>query len=264
MADGVQLTIPASLDRKAILRQLDAVLDPELDESILSLGLVKTVTAESGHVTVELELPTYWCAANFSFLMAGDARRNLMRVDGVQKVTVRLLGHFAAQAIEAGVNSGMSFAQSFPDEAWGNLEELRGLFLRKGYIARQERLIRQLRDAGLSFQAMSSLRVADLRLEADFCWIGGVEGREESGVPQGAGPVRAAQQYLERRAELGLDCSAEEPLLIDLSGKPIEADRLEAYFIQARTARVSSEATGSLCSALLQARKSGAINPRVT
>ena len=140
MGDNLNLVIPPSLDREAILEALDAVLDPELDESILGLGFVKSVTAGQGHITVELQLPTYWCAANFCYLMAHDTRRNLLLVDGVRKVTVRLLGHFASQAIEAGVNSGQPFANAFPDEAWESLDQLRQLFLHKGYISRQERI----------------------------------------------------------------------------------------------------------------------------
>ena len=260
MSNGVKLSIPPSLDRQAILSQLDAVLDPELDESILSLGLVKAVSAQRGHLTVELELPTYWCAANFSFLMASDTRRNLLGVDGVRGVTVRLPGHFAAQAIEAGVNSGKSFAESFPGEAWEDLEQLRDLFLRKGYTARQERFIRQLRYAGFSYQAMSFLKVADLRLDAGTCWVHWREGHARHGAPASLGPTKVAQGYLKRRAELGLDCSPDAPLLSGLNGIPIAADQLESFFIQARTARVSAEATGSLCSALLQARKAGLIN----
>jgi metal-sulfur cluster biosynthetic enzyme len=251
MPDSVHWSIPPALDRAAIRRELDAVLDPELDESILGLGMVQSVTAEGGTVSVELRLPTYWCAANFSYLMAADTRRNLLRVPGVEEVTVRLSGHFAGQAIEDGVNSGVSFTQAFPGEAWGDLEQLRELFLRKGYVARQERLIRELRDAGLSFPEMSSLAMADLTWDGDTCRV------SPSGRPQGrpvAGPV--ARRYLERRADLSLDCSPEGPLLTDLGDSPIAAGELEAYFVRARTARVSAEATGSLCSALLQARNS--------
>ena len=155
--DRLILSIPASIDREEILKQLDAVLDPELDESILALGMVKIVEGSGAHLTVELSLPTYWCDANFSYLMATDARRNLLQVQGVESVSVRLPDHFASKAIEDGVNSAKSFADSFPGEAWENLEQLRDLFLRKGYLGRQENLLRQLINAGLSYGAISSL-----------------------------------------------------------------------------------------------------------
>ncbi len=62
LGGGLKLSIPSSIDREEVLKQLDAVLDPELDESILALGFVKTVEGNDSHLTVELELPTYWWA----------------------------------------------------------------------------------------------------------------------------------------------------------------------------------------------------------
>ena len=35
---------------------------PNIDEPILKLGFVKSIEAESDHLTIELHLPTYWCA----------------------------------------------------------------------------------------------------------------------------------------------------------------------------------------------------------
>ena len=71
------------MNRKALLAGLERVLDPELDESVLSLGFVESVTSDTeGNVTVCLRLPTYWCAANFSYLMASDVRRELNGLQG--------------------------------------------------------------------------------------------------------------------------------------------------------------------------------------
>ena len=250
MANDVLLAIPQTLDRDDILERLDTVLDPELDESILSLGFVKTINEVGGHLTVELELPTYWCAANFSYLMAFDVRRELLTVDGVQEVTVRLTDHFASKAIETGVNSGKSFADTFPDEASENLGQIRDLFLQKGYINRQENLLRHLKRAGLTWEEISGLLIGDLRVEGESCWV------HRAGTPAVcAGPVKVAQRYLERRAHLGLGCLPSAPLISDLGDSWIPADRLETYFIRSRTVRLAAEANGALCSVLLQARK---------
>ena len=250
MADGVLLAIPTTLDRDDILERLDTVLDPELDESILSLGFVKAMNVVAGHLTVELELPTYWCAANFSYLMAFDTRRELLAVDGVQEVSVRLTDHFASKAIEAGVNSGKTFSETFPDEASGNLGQIRDLFLRKGYINRQENLLRHLTRAGLSWQEISRLLISDLRVEEESCWV-----RRDGAPAVCVGQAKVALRYLERRTNLGLDCSPSSPLISDLADAPIPADRLETYFIRSRTVRLAAEANGALCSVLLQARK---------
>ena len=68
------------------------------------------------------------------------------------------------------------------------------------------------------------------------------------------GPAPLIQAYLKRRAELGLDCTDEAPVMLDEQGGEIARDQLESYMIQARTVRVSLEANGSLCSAILDAR----------
>src|SRR5690349_19228545 len=65
---------------------------------------------------------------------------------------------------------------------------------------------------------------------------------------------RVLQRYLDRRVELGLDCSPSAPLIVDQSGLPIAADRLETYYHQIRTIRVSMEANGSFCRAVLAKR----------
>ena len=250
MVVGLLLAIPPTLDRKHILERLDTVLDPELDESILSLGFVKAIQVAAGHLTVELELPTYWCAANFSYLMAFDVRRELLMVDGVQEVTVRLTDHFASEAIEIGVNSGKSFSATFPCEASDNLEQIRDLFLRKGYISRQENLLRHLRRAELSWEEISRLHIGDLQVEGESCWA------HRAGAPPACvGPAKVALRYLERRANLSLDCSPDAPLISNLADAPIAADRLETSFIRSRTVRLAAEANGALCSVLLQARR---------
>ena len=131
MYSNVRLSLPDTLDREVVFKRLDSVLDPELDESILKLGFVESLEAEAGHLTIQLRLPTYRCAPNFSYLMAFDVRRELLTVESVEDVRVCLSDHFASEAIEAGVNAGKSFPEAFPDEAVEDLSQLPDLFLRK-------------------------------------------------------------------------------------------------------------------------------------
>ena len=263
MSNDPIISLSPTLDRAEILSQLGAVLDPELDESILTLGFVDAVTAKcddgskGSRLTVELQLPTFWCAANFSYLMAADVRRNLLMVDGVDEVTVCLPGHFASEAIESGVNSGESFAQAFPDEAWESLDQLRDLFLRKGYLNRQEKLLRNLRAGGFTYEAIAALCIEDLRLNGESCGV-----RRDDRPEPHVLPASVARRYLERRAELGIDCSPTSPLVCDLNGQAVPAHELEAYFVRSRTTRLASEANGALCSVLLQARRTGTVNFR--
>jgi len=238
------------MDRSAILERLDRVLDPELDESILKLGFVQSIQADEGLLTITLRLPTYWCAPNFSYLMVDDIRRELMAVENVRQVKVRLQDHFASAEIEQGVNSGRSFTDAFPGEALENLDQLRDLFLRKGYLKRQEGLLRNLRDAGLSFVEIAQLRIENLHFEDGSCRVEyGTAGNHQ------LGPEAFAQRYLERRRKLGLDVSLCAPLIVDLRGGPVSAPELEQYFVYARTVRVSLDVNGSLCCALLASRQ---------
>ena len=228
------IRLPSTVDRDEVLARLDRVLDPELDESVLSLGFVERVEGDvAGNVSVTLRLPTYWCAANFSYLMASDVRNGLLDLEGVRSVTVKLGEHFAGGEVERGAGPGMSFAEAFPEGGPDTLEETRQIFLVKGYYNRQERLLQALRRVGLAFDRIAALRVGDVPAAID---------------------ERAVSRYLERRGELGLDCSETAPLIVDVRGAPVSADQLEAYYVRARTTRLAMEASGSLCSAMLESR----------
>ena len=230
-----------------VRRRLEEVLDPELDEPIVSLGFVKGLDFNDGVLTVTLKLPTFWCAPNFAFIMAEDVRRALMGLDGVREVRVALEDHFAAEQVCAGVNLGKSFPETFPGEAGSDLEALRDLFRRKGFIRRQELAIRTLAAAGLSPAQVCALRLADLEPAGDRITVSG-QGEPVS-VP--AGPLRG---YLKRRSELGLDAAPESPLFVDLSGRPFTPESLAAHLRRARLVRASLEANGFVCRALLAAR----------
>ncbi len=246
MRENVPCEFPAGYDGSAILERLAQVLDPELDESILDLGFVRSLELRSGHASVALRLPTSWCAVNFAYLMAEDVRRALLTVEGIRRVTVSLGDHCAAAEIEAAVNDGRPFAEAFPGEGAGSLEALRLTFLRKGYFGRQEQLLRELRDAGCSPEAICALRLGEVSVQGDMMVIRPpAVHRSRRDRPQ------TLQRYLERRAELGLDCSPAAPLIVDLEGTPFSAEQLQAHYEAIRTVRVALEANGSFCRALL-------------
>ena len=228
------ISLPPTIDRDEVMTRLDRVLDPELDESVLALGFVERVDGDDkGNVCVSLRLPTYWCAANFSYLMASDVRNELLPVEGVRTVSVRLGEHFAGTEVERGAGPGKSFGEAFPSGGPDTLEETRQIFLVKGFYSRQERLLQALKRSGLGFDEIAALRVGSVPHSAD---------------------ERTASRYLERRLELGLDCSETAPLIVDVKGRQIPADELETYYVRARTTRLAMEASGSLCSAMLQSR----------
>jgi len=240
MRDDVPCELPAGYDGSAILERLAQVLDPELDEPILDLGFVRSLELRSGHACVALRLPTSWCAVNFAYLMAEDVRRALLSVDGIREVTVSLGDHCAAAEIEAAVNDRRPFAEALPGESAGSLEALRLTFLRKGFLGRQERLLRELRTAGCSTAAICAMRLGEVSAKDGVVLI-----RRPGCAPIEIGSAVSLQRYLQRRAELGLDCRPAAPLIVDLEGRPFSEERLQAHYETIRTARVALEANGS-------------------
>jgi metal-sulfur cluster biosynthetic enzyme len=251
MRSDVPCNLPAGYDGSIILERLDQVLDPELDESILDLCFVRSVELHAGHADIALRLPTSWCAVNFAYLMAEDVRHALLGVEDIREVTVRLGDHCAAAEIEAAVNAGGSFADAFPGEDAGSLAALRVIFLRKGFLIRQQRLLRELREAGLTAAAICALQLAEVSMRDDVIVLGA-----SGPAPFSSGSGTILQRYLQRRAELGFDCSPAAALIIDLDGRPFAPERLQQHYEAARTMRIALEANGSFCRALM-ARASG-------
>jgi len=71
------------------LRQtLAQVMDPELDRSIVDLGMVHDLAYEDGRVTFTFALTTLACPLKAQ--MQGDARERLLALDGVDDVVINL------------------------------------------------------------------------------------------------------------------------------------------------------------------------------
>jgi metal-sulfur cluster biosynthetic enzyme len=219
------------VSREEVLDALSSVRDPELDEPLTSLGFVSGLEIEDGSVNIRLRLPTYFCAPNFAYLMVADARAAALSVPGVRRTSVILDDHYASGEINRGVNDEEGFDGAFPGETESpDLEELRSVFHRKSFVARQEKLSRALLAEGYSPEKLAKMRLAE--------------------VPHSV----AFEKYLERRAELGLDVSQEAPLLVDPDGKRVPREAVVEHLRFARTVRVSIEGNAELCRGLLATR----------
>jgi metal-sulfur cluster biosynthetic enzyme len=217
--------------RVEVLDALSGVRDPELDEPITDLAFVSELEIEGDAVSVRLRLPTYFCAPNFAYLMVADARAAVLSVPGVRQARVVLDDHYASGEITGGVNEEKGFDGAFPDETESpDLEELRGIFRRKSFVARQEKLCRALLAEGHSPEKLAGLRLGE--------------------VPSS----EAFEKYLERRAELGLEVSPEAPLLVDPDGKTVPREAVIQHLRFARTVGVSIEGNAELCRGLLATR----------
>jgi metal-sulfur cluster biosynthetic enzyme len=222
--------------QEAVLTALREVSDPELDESLVDLGFVDGVRVDGARVQIALRLPTFWCAPNFAYLMANDARQAALGVPGVREVHVALKDHMYSDEITAGVSCGESFAGVFGDQADGDdIGELRALFRNKAFGMRQEQLVRFLLDAGVPASEIVQLRVRDV-----------------DRLVRGAAPL--AQVYLERRRRVGLSNEDNAILVTTLDGAPVSSDGLEAHLQALRRQRISMTFNALMCRGLLQTR----------
>jgi metal-sulfur cluster biosynthetic enzyme len=230
------------------------VLDPELDETLVKLGFIDSVRVEGADVTVTYKLPTYWCAPNFAYLMAADLRARVESLPGVRHVRVVLLDHFAEDEITGGINRGLSFAEAFPGDGCGedvNLEDLRRTFLRKGFLMRQDTLLRKLLRAGLDEETILALRVGDLVVDelADAAFV-----TTPAGVLRLDKAGRSAALYLRKGKTLGLPQGEHDRLIIDDEGRPVAPGGLKDFLRRSRSVRMNILFNTSFCQGLFQTR----------
>lgn len=215
-----------------VLAALASVRDPELDESVTTLGFVASCTvAEDGVAEVRLRLPTYFCAPNFAFLMVADAYDAVSAVPGVSRAEIILEDHFASTEINGGVAARAGFVQSFDGEAVEELTGLRRDFLRKAVWAGTDRVCRPLVAAGSSAEDLVALTLGD--------------------APAG----RDLDRLRDRRVELDLPAGDGDPLLLDpATGQPVSVDALPLHLRRARLTRVSLDANSGVCRGMLAHR----------
>lgn len=214
----------------AVWSALGTVRDPELDEPVTDLGFVAEMAVFGDTVRLRLRLPTYFCAPNFAYLMVADARDAVAAVPGVRYVEVRLIDHFAADEINAGVAEGGGFTRAFPGHADSDLAELRQAFARKAHRAAQERLCRVLVRRGWTEAGLAGARLADVA------------------------PCAELDGLRRRRRDLGLADDGAAPVVAADDGRPVGLDALPQYLRLARVTRVSIDGNASLCRGLLGTR----------
>jgi metal-sulfur cluster biosynthetic enzyme len=217
---------------ESVLRALDGVIDPELDEPITQLRFVSSCeVTPDGDVSVRLRLPTPQCAPNFAFLMAADARSAVRRLPGVRRVTVALEDHYTGEEINAALARGDGFTGAFPGETDDDeLAALRELFLRKALVARQATICEALLRDGATREQLVDRRVDDI-----------------PDTPE-------ARRCLELRAQLGIAHDPASPAFVTGDGSPLTAGSIGRWLRMARLIRTSLEANGGVCRSLLQFR----------
>ncbi len=231
-------TIAASADRVSeVLARLATVNDPELDESVVELDFITDVTVDGdGAVSLSFRLPTYWCAANFAFIMAEDMRNAVAALPWVTRVSVTLGEHMYAETINRGMAETQSFQTAFGTEADGNLAQVRRTFLVKAFQRRQVALGDHLLAAGHTPEALATVTIGALR----SC----------TNTPEGQILV---QRYLDRRCVVG-EAGDEAPAFVDEHGAGVSPEAFRAHLRALRRVAVNVEFNGALCRGLLAAR----------
>jgi metal-sulfur cluster biosynthetic enzyme len=227
-----------AVDREAeVWRRLQTVTDPELDEPVTDLEFVTRADVDADNcVHIRFRLPTYWCAANFSFLMADDMRNAVKALPWVADVKVVLGEHMYADRINAGLARGLTFQETFGAEAYGDLDELRRTFLLKAFQRRQAALLAHLIETGhdaTTLVAMTHDELVDLEVDD----VG----------------ARLRTRYLERRAVVA-DAIAASRAFVDADAHLLQAETLPTYVRTLRRVDINAEFNSALCRGLLHAR----------
>ena len=213
---------------------LATVMDPELDESVTDLGFITEVAVQDeGAVKIGFRLPTYWCAANFAFLMADDMRRAVQTLRWVTKVEIQLHDHMYAEAINQGVTDGAGFQAAFGVAAEGGLDALRRTFELKAFQRRQEALLEHLLSIKCPAETLVALDIDSLQA-----------------LPLDADGKKLVMRYLERRSLAGSAMLA----FVDVDGLPLAAENLSMHLRDLRRVGVNAEFNGALCRGLLAVR----------
>lgn len=233
------MTTKSGADKTAEIRsKLQNVIDPELDESVIDMDFITTIDVDAGdRVHIEFRLPTYWCAANFAYMMAEDIRSEVGELAWVRDVSVVLGEHMYADTINNGMARRQSFQDAFGDEADGNLEDVRRTFLLKAFQRRQEALLLHALSHGADPARLVELEMSGL----DDLVRDDTEGR------------RLLDRYLQRRFVAG-PAEPSDLAFITAEGEPVHASSFEYYLKSLRRVRINGEFNGALCRGLLSAR----------
>jgi metal-sulfur cluster biosynthetic enzyme len=212
---------------------LAAVMDPELDESITSLGFVRSlVVSPGGDVEVHLRLPTSFCSPNFAYLMASDAKDVLSMLDWTRRVLVILDDHHDSDIINAGLAADAGYRGTFRHEAENSLDDLRETFRRKAHTAAMERCLTKLlrADAARCESSLGEVRLRDLPADDSTAAL------------------------LRRRVALGLTAAPEALVLVKHDGTAYARDEVPMALRRARATRISIEGNAHFCRGLLRTR----------
>ena len=241
---------------ETICTRLAQVDDPELDESIVDLDYIESLTIDESEVTVTLVLPTAWCSPAFAWMMATGARDELESLPRVATATIRLEDHMHQEEINRGVNGRLEFEEVFED-ADDDIEAVRRTLAEKARMSRQYHAIGALREAGLEDD-----QVVELTRDAiDF------GGKDEAGADSDTVVVYLADgafgvsipaepiiEYLQKATEVDIVTQPTDRVFATAEADPIAPEELDRIQHRARLTGATVTGQGTICEGLNRAR----------
>ena len=223
-----------------VLARLATVTDPELDEPVTDLGFVEGVTVGAdGAVAIDFRLPTYWCAANFAYMMAEDMRDAVATLPWVTGVVPRLHAHMCAEQVNRGVAEGLDFGDAFGEAGHDDtLADLRTTFRLKAFQGRQEALLRALLAQGFDKGSLVAMTMAEL---------------ESTAIDEAEG-ANLKRRYLDMRARVGGPAGVDALAFVTTDGAPLSEAGFDEHLRTLASVRIAMEFNGALCRGLLAAR----------
>jgi metal-sulfur cluster biosynthetic enzyme len=219
-----------------VWRALGAVSDPELDESLPRLGFVRSLDIDGeACVRLSIRLPTYWCAANFAFIMAEDARAALEQLPWVREAVVTIEDHYSSDEINRGIAAKLQFSAAFPGEANGNLTGLRRIFRAKAFMRRQEKLLRRMLAHGHTAASLAALT------------LDGLEAKKLSDPND----QQLKTDYIAIRDEFA---RGSDLAFVTAAGSALDPNTFGAYMADLRRTTANIEFNAAICAGLLKAR----------
>jgi len=87
------------IDKKLVYKELDKVVDPEVNIPITEMELVGKVEIHGDEVNVEFHFTTPLCPPAFALKIGQDVKHLVGKVPEVKKVKVKINNHFLADQI---------------------------------------------------------------------------------------------------------------------------------------------------------------------
>ena len=102
-------------DKAAVLEALSTIIDPDFQKDIVSLGFIKDLTIDGGHVSFAVELTTPACPIKDQF--KAQAEQRVEALPGVDTVTVTMTAR-APAARKARHRPIMPSPETWPSPVW--------------------------------------------------------------------------------------------------------------------------------------------------